>query len=405
VRRARSCRSAAIAVLIHFHFASLALAQAPPPLDPLESMWMRVGPFGFTPSIAVTDFGVDSNVFRTAEEPRRDFTATIAPRFDVRLRAGRFLLWAWNATGFTYYAETSDQRSISYANEVRADVDLGRFRPFATAAILETRDRLNAELDVRAPRLSRSVSGGAKVSMGTRTALTVSGRVSDLEFEEGTTFEGVSLPRNLNSRVEAADAALDIALTPLTTFKLLASVQQDRFDQSPERDSDSIRILPGLQFDPVALIHGSLALGYRRFNPLSPAIPDYTGFIMQGSLGYTLLDRTRFEGLLNRDVQYSFEDFEPYYLSTGVRVRVTHHLAGPWDVEASVGRERLGYRAIGGIDDPRTDRADLIGVGAGYRIRENARIALNWEYTDRHSGRPDRRYERRRFYGTFTFGQ
>jgi len=368
-------------------------------------MWMRVGPFGFTPSIAVTDFGVDSNVFRTAEEPRRDFTATIAPRFDVRLRAGRFLLWAWNATGFTYYAETSDQRSISYANEVRADVDLGRFRPFATAAILETRDRLNAELDVRAPRLSRSVSGGAKVSMGTRTALTVSGRVSDLEFEEGTTFEGVSLPRNLNSRVEAADAALDIALTPLTTFKLLASVQQDRFDQSPERDSDSIRILPGLQFDPVALIHGSLALGYRRFNPLSPAIPDYTGFIMQGSLGYTLLDRTRFEGLLNRDVQYSFEDFEPYYLSTGVRVRVTHHLAGPWDVEASVGRERLGYRAIGGIHDPRTDRADLIGVGAGYRIRENARIALNWEYTDRHSGRPDRRYERRRFYGTFTFGQ
>ena len=405
MRRAWSCRSAAIAVLIHFHFASLALAQTPPPLDPLESMWMRVGPFGFTPSIAVTDFGVDSNVFRTAEEPRRDFTATVAPRFDVRLRAGRLLLSAWNATGFTYYAETSDQRSISYANEVRADVDLGRFRPFATAAILETRDRLNAELDVRAPRLSWSVTGGAKASIGTRTALTISGRVSDLEFEEGTTFEGVSLPRNLNSRVEAADAALDIALTPLTTFKLLASVQQDRFDQSPERDSDSIRILPGLQFDPVALIHGSVALGYRRFNPLSPAIPDYTGFIMQGSLGYTLLDRTRFESWLNRDVQYSFEDLEPYYLSTGVRVRVTHHLAGPWDVEASVGRERLGYRAIGGIDDPRTDRADLIGVGAGYRIRENARLALNWEYTDRHSGRPDRRYERRRFYGTFTFGQ
>ena len=178
MRRALSCRSAAIAVLIYLHSASLALAQAPPPLDPLESMWMRVGPFGFTPSIAVTDFGVDSNVFRTAEEPRRDFTATIAPRFDVRLRAGRLLLWGWNATGFTYYAETSDQRSISYANEVRADVDLGRFRPFATAAILKTRDRLNAELDVRAPRLSRSVSGGARVSIGTHTALTVSGRES-----------------------------------------------------------------------------------------------------------------------------------------------------------------------------------------------------------------------------------
>lgn len=366
---------------------------------------MRVGPFGFTPSIAVTDFGVDSNVFRTAEEPQHDFTATVAPRFDVRLRAGRLLLWAWNATGFTYYVETSDQRSISYTSEARADVDLGRLRPFVTGSIVETRDRLNAELDVRAPRLTKSVIGGAKVLVGSVTALTISGRASDLEFEEGTTFEGVSLPRNLNSRVEAFDAALDIPLTPLTTFKLLASVQQDRFDHSPERDSDSFRILPGLQFDPIALINGSLALGYRRFNPLSAAIPDYTGFIMQGSLGYTLLERTRFEGWLNRDVQYSFEDLEPYYLSTGARLRVTHQLAGPWDVEGSVGRERLGYRAIGGVDDPRTDRADLIGIGAGYRIRENARITLNWEFTDRHSDRPERRYERHRLYGTFTYGQ
>jgi hypothetical protein len=405
VRHARRCRSVAIAVLIHFHFAAPAGAQAPPPLDPLESMWMRVGPFGLTPSIAVTDFGVDSNVFRTAEEPRQDFTATVAPRFDVRLHAGRLLLWAWNATGFTYYADTSDQRSISYTSEVRADVDLGRLRPFAAGSIVETRDRLNAELDVRAPRLTRSVSGGAKFLIGSSTAFTLSGRVSDLEFEEGTTFEGVSLARNLNSRVEAVDAAFEVPLTPLTTFKLLASVQQDRFDHSPERDSDSIKILPGLQIDPVALIDGSVALGYRRFNPLSAAIPDYTGFIMQGSLGYTLLERTRFDGWLNRDVQYSFEDFEPYYLSTAVRVRVSHQLVGPWDVEASVGRERLGYRAIGGIDDPRTDRADLIGMGAGYRIREKARIALNWEYTERHSDRPERRYERRRLFGTFTFGQ
>ena len=109
MRHARSCRSVAIAVLIHLHFAALAGAQAPPPPNPLESMWMRVGPFGLTPSIAVTDFGVDSNVFRTAEEPRQDFTATVAPRFDVRLHAGRLLLRAWNATGFT----TTQNRATS----------------------------------------------------------------------------------------------------------------------------------------------------------------------------------------------------------------------------------------------------------------------------------------------------
>ena len=402
----RICRPAAVAVVFLVVIAAQAIAQAPPPpLDPLESMWMRVGPFGFTPSLAVTDFGVDSNIFRTAEEPQSDFTATITPRFDVRFRAGRLSLWAWNATGFSYYADVDDQRSISYTSEVRADVDLGRFRPVASATILETRDRLNAELDVRAPRLTRGVSGGAKILIGSTTSLTVTGRVSDLEFEEGTSFEGVSLPRSFNSRVEAADVALDMPLTPLTTFRLVTSVQRDRFDLSPERDSDSFKVLPGLHFDPIALVDGSIALGYRRFDPISPSIPDYTGFILEGSLGYTLLERTRFEGWLNRDVQYSFEEFEPYYLSTGVRVRVRHQIAGQWDVEGSVGRERLGYRAIGGLDDPRTDRADLFGAGVGYRIRENARIGFNWEYTERHSDRPERQYERSRLFATFTFGQ
>jgi hypothetical protein len=368
-------------------------------------MWMRVGPFGFTPSLAITDFGVDSNIFRAAAEPQGDFTATITPRFDVRLRAGRLVLWAWNATGFSYYADVDDQRSISYTSEVRADVDLGRVRPFASATILETRDRLNAELDVRAPRLTRGASVGAKVLMGSITSLTVTGRVSDLEFDEGTSFEGVSLANSFNSRVAAADVALDVPLTPLTTFRLVTSVQRDRFDLSPERDSDSFKVLPGLHFDPVALVDGSIALGYRRFDPINPSIPDYTGFIMEGSLGYTLLERTRFEGWLNRDVQYSFEELEPYYLSTGVRCRVRHQLAEQWDVEGSVGRERLGYRAIGGLHDPRTDRADLFGAGVGYRIRENARIGFNWEYTERHSDRPERQYERNRLFATFTYGQ
>jgi hypothetical protein len=382
-----------------------ALAQRPPEQDRVESMSIRFGPFGLTPSIAVTDFGVDSNIFRDAETPQSDFTATITPRIDVRLRAGRLLLSAWNATGFTYYAEFDDQRSMSYAGEVRADLALGWLQPFATASVLDTRERLNAELDVRAPRLSTGVSAGARLLAGSRTTFTFTGRVSDQSFDEDTTFEGVSLARNLNSRVEAAEGGFELTLTPLTTFKLLTAFQRDRFDQSPERDADSVKILPGLVFDPVALIQGSLAVGYRRFTPLSSTLPDYTGLIMQSSLVYTLLERTRFEGWLTRDVQYSFEDLEPYYLSTGARLRVTQRVGDRWDVEGSIGRERLGYRALDGLDDQRTDRADLIGVGAGYRIRENARVALNWEYTERHSDRPDRRYERRRLFATFTFGQ
>ena len=68
-------------------------------------------------------------------------------------------------------------------------------------------------------------------------------------------------------------------------------------------------------------------------------------------------------------------------------------------------RLRRDESAIGGLDDPRTDRADLVGAGVGYRVRENARIGFNWEFTERHSDRPERQYERHRLFATFTYGQ
>jgi hypothetical protein len=83
-------------------------------------------------------------------------------------------------------------------------------------------------------------------------------------------FRGIDLARTLNSRSDTVDAALQLLLTPLTTFSMTTSFQRDRFDAAPERNSDTLRLLPALQFDPTSLIRGSVAVGYRRFRPLTP---------------------------------------------------------------------------------------------------------------------------------------
>ena len=48
-----------------------------------------IGPIELYPTLALTNFGVDSNVFNEPNQdgPKRDFTMTITPATDLRLRS------------------------------------------------------------------------------------------------------------------------------------------------------------------------------------------------------------------------------------------------------------------------------------------------------------------------------
>lgn len=383
--------------------AARADAQTQSP-EPIESMPVHIGPLGLRPSVSINNIGTDSNVFNDPNNPQEDFTATVVPRLVARLRGGRLLLSYGSATDMVYFRKFRNERSINSTTEVRLDADLGRLRPYASAGWVATKDRMNAEIDVRAPRTQRTLMSGARMLVSSRTAIVASVRRFDLDFDAGARFRGVDLSRTLNSRTDSVEAGVQIFLTPLTTFTTSASLQRDRFDAAQERDADTLRVLPALQFDPTSLIRGSIAVGYRRFRPLSSDIPDYSGVTVQAGLGYTLVDRTKFELDLARDVQYSFEDLEPYYLSTGGRLTVTHQLVGRLDVQALGGRQTMVYRHRLLEGDVRRDRAETVGGGAGFKLRENMRLGVTFEVNRRLSVLDDRRYVRRRVYASLTYG-
>ncbi|HXW03954.1 MAG TPA: outer membrane beta-barrel protein [Vicinamibacterales bacterium] len=392
-----------VALVLVGALAAPAAAQPPEP-DPLDSMPIRFGPLGLSPSLLIRDVGVDSNVFNDAQNPKEDFTATIVPRVQARLRAGPLLLSASNAAGFVYFHEFADERNVSYTWEARAELTSARLQPYISGSMIETRERLNAELDIRAPRQQTTAIAGARLALASRTALRLEARRSHLTFDDGATFEGVALSRTLNDRVDTYESSLLVTLTPMTTVGVTTGWQRDRFEHAPERDADSFRVMPFVQFDPTALIQGTLGVGYRRFDPIAPVLADYAGLVAQGSLGYTLLERTRFDLRLTRDVHYSFELDQPYYLTTGARLDVIHHLAGPFDVQGGVGRERLGYRQLVTGRVNRTDTADVVSAGVGYRFRDDVRVGVSWEAATRDSDRQDRRYDRHRIVASFSYG-
>jgi len=400
----RCQRALGVCLLLVLASAARSQAQTPPPQPAIETMPLHFGPLGLAPSLAITDVGVDTNVFNDAENPQEDFSATFVPRLLARFRMRRLFVSYAVSTDLVYFHELETERSTNVAHDVTLDADLGRFQPFVQAGWLSTKQRLNSELDLRAPRSQRNVGAGARLLVASRTALVVTARRRWLDFDEDVFFRGVELAHTLNSRSDSGDVAVQVALTPLTTFAFTTSVQQDRFTESPERNADTLRLVPSLQFDPTSLIRGSVAVGYRRFRPVSPAVPDYSGVLVQAGVGYTLRDRTRIDLDVQRDVQYSFEETEPYYLSTGGRVTVRQQIVGNVDVQVLGGRQKLSYRSTETVGEARRDTADIIGAGVGYRLRQDVRLGLNWEFTQRHSPVSAYQYERRRIFASLTIG-
>jgi hypothetical protein len=144
-------------------------------------------------------------------------------------------------------------------------------------------------------------------------------------------------------------------------------------------------------------------------------VPDYTGLVASVNLGYTLLGATRFAVQVDRDVQFSYEQFQPYYVLTGVTGTVTHRLTSVWDLQARAGNQQLAYRSAilptGGAGTapfaPITDRTDNVvfyGGGVGYHIGPDIRLGFNVDYYTRRSDVIINQYEGLRVGSSVTYG-
>ena len=401
-----SVRSALCALLV-FVFAAPAQAQSPLPPDSTAPGSIQAGPVALTPAFEITNAGVDSNVFNDADGPQEDFTATLRPRLDARLRfgPGRVSYRSWMEA--VYFHEFENERAVNRFGEVRGELRFSRFVPYVFASGLRTSDRPNNEIDLRAARGTQIAGGGLALAVLSRTAIVTSVRRETTTYDEGQIFGGEDLAEQFNHTKDIVDGGIRVALTPLTTITLLGSREVAEFERSPGRNATSYRIGPQLDFDPTALISGTVAVGYRRFTPVSAAMREYSGVAALVTARYTL-PSTSFVVRFRRDLEYSFEELQPYYVTTGGGLTVTQRIAGAFDVQGTASRERLSYQARTDVDADllanSVDTTDLYGGGIGYRLRETARLGINIEFATREAHREGRSYDRRRIFASLTYG-
>ena len=148
-------------------------------------------------------------------------------------------------------------------------------------------------------------------------------------------------------------------------------------------------------------------LGYTVYKPEASDLPGYRGSTAAASLTYTLLGSTRIAGTITREVQFSYDVNQPYYLLTGATASIAQQIFGPIDVIARAGAQRLKYQSRTGVDVTAPDRIDhvrMYGLGFGTHLGRDLRLGFNIDRARRTSVLTEREYKGMRYGSSLTYG-
>jgi hypothetical protein len=387
--------------------AALAQTIATPP-DP-STVPVRLGPVLMTPTIALTNAGVDTNVFNVADtdHPESDVTATLTPQADIWMPVGRTWLHGNVKEDLIWYQTYSSQRAANTDAKLNWVVPLTRISFSVGGNWLAAKERPGYEIDLRAQRDETAYNGALEVRALSKTFFGVAGEQRTTSYDASAIFLGVSLRDELNRTVTNGDLTIRNELTPLTNLTIDVGREQDRFEFDPLRNSDSTQVTAGLKFDKLAFVSGGIKFGFRDFTPLSATVPPYQGATMAVDLSCVALASTRLALQASRDVQYSYDATQPYYVQTSISGSVTQQIFGPVDVQGRIIEARLAYTdAIGAVvaNPDSVDHVRDYGVGVGYHVGQNLRISFNIDENDRDSPAVGQTYHDLRYGTAMTYG-
>jgi hypothetical protein len=383
-------------------------AQIPDAPD-LSKMRVKLGPVYLDPTFALTNLGVDTNVFNEADDanPKKDFTITVTPQTALWMRLGRTWINGSLTEDIVWFKKYSSERSANTHAGVTWLVPLTRVSFAVGGDWVSTRERPGFEIDARSRHDEGAVNGAVELRALSKTFFGVKAERRKITFDQNEIFLGTDLRDALTRTVSSEAVTIRNQLTPLTNFLLDVGREQDRFEFDHLRDSDSTRINAGLKFDQFALIKGGVQFGFRDFSPRAPGVPGFQGLTTAVDLTYVVLAATRLAFGTTRDVQYSFDVNQPYYVQTAFNASVAQQVFGPLDVQGRIGAARLAYRTREGasVDNPdRVDHTRTFGGGLGYHLGSDLRLSFNLDRNTRESQLNNRTYHGLRFGTALTYG-
>jgi hypothetical protein len=278
--------------------------------------------------------------------------------------------------------------------------------------VVSSRQRPNFEIDERSRRRETATRAGVDAHLTRKLSIELAGRREITDYDAGAFSQGVSLQKTLNRTLWSAALTPRFRVTPFTTIGVQTEVIREEFPFEPDRSRDSLRVMPGVEFNPRALISGRGYVGYRRLTPANPrALPAFEGTVANLGLTYRLLTTTHLAVTFVRDVRSSAELLQPYYVDTVVGASLRRGIGRRFDVILSGESHRYDFRSYltggsepGPLATDRRDRTIAYSASLGYVIRRGVRLGFVMTAHDRQSPLPGRSYRGVRFGSDLRFG-
>ncbi len=365
----------------------------------VSNVRVRIGPVLMNPTIALTNLGIDHNVFNDPPDrnPKQDFTFTVTPASDFWIHAGPTWVTAGLVESINWYETYSSERTANSAYRLGWLVPGARMNVKINGAYVSARERPGFEIDTRAERHDVHFDGAFDYHAFSKSFVGVNASRTQTRFASDAEFDDVSLQTTLNRTDSSYGVYVRHNLTSLTTLVFSATRSDSAFEYSGLRDNTSTSAQGSATFAPGALMKGKVSVGYTDFRPLDAAVPPYSGLIADVDLTYVLLGSTRFAVTGGRGVQYSYDDAQPYYVQSRIGGSVAQQIFGPLDVQVRGEIASLAYRdrvgATVAVQD-RHDRVTTVGIGIGYHMGRDLRLSFNVDQNDRDTRVLDHQYER-----------
>lgn len=376
--------------------------------DPVAKAAFRFGAVGLTPRASLENLGVDNNVFNdpTSASPKSDFTLTLQGKVDAWMHVRRALLNGTATDDVVYYKKYANQRYSNRNYKFGIELPFTRFSFRGNTRYIKAKDRPGFEIDARLLHTETDFDGAVEWRASAKSFLGVSGARQRISFDAAAVFAGADVRAELSRVGTQENITFRHELTPLTTITVDIGKQHDRFDFNPLRDSDSTRFVLGAKFNQFALLKGGATFGYRSFHPLVSGLSDYNGAIFSADLTYVARGATKLALLADRDINYSYDINQPYFLQTGATLSLSRQVYRSFDVVGSAGVHHLSYRDRLGAVVVAADRTDVVHsyrIGAGYRLGRSLRLGLNLDKQHRTSVLSARTYDNLKFGAAVTY--
>src|SRR5262249_23284127 len=155
-------------------------AAQPPGIDVPDpsAIRIRLGPVLLNPTVALTNLGVDNNVFNEPEDqhPKSDFTFTLTPAADLWMRAGSTWLYGRIVEDLNWYQTYWSGRKATTTTTVGGRAPLTGIGARVDAPRRNARDRPGYEIDARVDRAETQFNGLVELRMMSKTYIGVTAK-------------------------------------------------------------------------------------------------------------------------------------------------------------------------------------------------------------------------------------